>query len=83
MPHISITEREFHQLASAAMKLWAMGNRTEAVVVDEVARRANRALSVARLRRDLGPLIFSRTAYGPPPESPLEAAGLRPKRVRK
>lgn len=76
---VSVTEKEFHILASDAMDAWMSGRYEHAIVLDELARKFNRALATAtRFRNGYS---FSRF-LDVPIESPLEAAGMRTKQVK-
>ena len=72
---VSITDQEFNSVAHAAMELWTDGYVDDAIVLDELARRMNAALSLAR-SRSCGASVSSKTNR-PRVESPLETAGLR------
>lgn len=81
MAGCSVTEKDFTAVGHAAMELWKAGDQVTAIVLDELARKINGALSAASSKawRVLG------GNYGlkrPPIESPLEAAGMRPKQVK-
>ena len=84
MASINITEREFEVLAYAADKLLATGDQERAYVLDDLARKANVALSNQAGRHPWSNHVSSLTAADV--ESPLESAGLRerkPKEERK
>lgn len=75
MPNCSVAEKEFEIVAHAAHHFWTSGNRTDAVVLDELARKMTRALTTAKA--SFSSRMLSQPLARIDIESPLEASGLR------
>jgi len=72
MASVSIKEEDFQALVVATVALWDSGMKEQAIVLDELARRMNRALALEAF-----PPTFQRQAANRYCESPLESMDLR------
>ena len=72
---VNTSEKDFLVVSHFALEAWEKGDKKNAIVLDELARRINRAITIASAFR-FGP-TNAPPGTGLHIESPLEAAGLR------